>query len=328
MNRTGIEWVLNPDGSQGYSCNSKTGCVNHTPEGLCLGGDFPCYAYKLAHGRQSQRYLANDNIAPLLMRAGKRVYRLATEKGIVSKDEVLADPFYPRFWPGHLEQIRQHKKPAGIFLDDMSDWMGDYWPEEWTRQELQVMRDCPRHRFYTLTKQPQNLPKFSPFPPNCWVGITATNRTALVTAINNCQFFEASIKFASFEPLLGEIGDALQYITAFQWVIIGACTGTLNELKPLALKYPELSLMPYGVHDPELPFTRGKKWTLQPKTEWVQKIALACTKAHISLFLKDNLRPLLPNRMPFYDVYCWWSDDKTHQLCENRLRQEIPQEAK
>ena len=50
MNRTTIEWVKNPDGTQGYTWNPITGCLNGCPY---------CYARKLANGRLKQRYLAN-----------------------------------------------------------------------------------------------------------------------------------------------------------------------------------------------------------------------------------------------------------------------------
>lgn len=299
MSKTSIEWVRNPDGSQGYTLNSKTGCLNHTPEGLCLGGGFPCYAYKLANGRLKERYLANENIL-----FSNYIIRRTPWANMTAR-QTMADPFHPRFWPERLEEPYKVKKPMGIFLDDMSDWMGDYWPEEWTRQELQMMKDNPQHRIYTLTKQAQKLSQWSPFPPNCWVGVTVTRSTLnpdtdmFDKAMNGLSAIEAKIKYISFEPLLDwefeagchDLADFLSDVV--NGVIIGACTGTLTDLKPLALKYPELTLMPYGVGDPELPFTRGKKWTLQPKIEWVEKIARACDKAGVKVFLKDNLSPLI-----------------------------------
>lgn len=331
MYNTAIEWVLNPDGTQGFALNPLTGCRNVTPEGLCKGGGFPCYAWKLANGRLKSLYLANVNYPEW--------------------EKYQRVPFYPRFWNERLKELTKRNdmlwadefertrarpkntKPIGIFLCDMGDLFGIDVPQIWTAKILdEVWGNKGYDRIYTLTKQASRLPEFSPFPENCFVGVTATNTKMFVDAMNALIHVKAKVIYLSLEPLLEwDIKpDILEKdLTAQQldWLIIGACTGTLNELKPLALKYPELSLIPYGVHDPELPFTRGKKWTLQPKIEWVQKIALACTKAHISLFLKDNLRPLLPHRMPFYDMVSYWSDDKTHQLYEHRLRQELPQEA-
>lgn len=260
MNKTLIPWVKNPDGSQGYTLNSKTGCLNHTPEGLCLGGLFPCYAHRLANGRLKSLYLANTNWAP-------------PKPEFLKTLSVVYNPFYPRFWPERLAepchlgkgQFGLATRPRGIFLDDMSDWMGDYWPREWTEQELQMMRDCPQHRIYTLTKQAQNLIKFSPFPDNCWVGVTVTNEgitypDMMEEACRALAEIKATVKYLSFEPLLSSIYKLdLLKIWGINWVIIGAQT------KPY--KPPEIS--------------------------WVEEIVRACGKAGVPVFLKNNLKPLL-----------------------------------
>jgi protein gp37 len=243
---------------------------------MCLGGIFPCYAHGLAHGRLKHLYLGNPKCA------GYDADRLSGRQKI----DMLEDPFYPRWWPSRLEQIRKCKRPVGIFLDDMSDWMGDYWPEEWTEAELQVMRDCRQHRFYTLTKQPQNLIKFSPFPPNCWVGVTATDGGSYTRALRGLAHVDATIKFISFEPLLADpvmLGFGIDK-PPFHWAIIGALTGSIEDIKKACLAHPNLQLRPYG-----------KKWSLQPKLEWVEEIVRAADKAGVAVFLKDNLKPLLKN---------------------------------
>jgi len=302
MGKTQIEWVKNPDGSQGFTLNSKTGCTNHTPEGLCLGGLFPCYADKLANGRLKPLYVANKNVAPDSERE-----HWHTAVGDI--DIRKLDPFYPRFWEEKLKQPYQRKKPAGIFLDDMSDWMLDCWPREWTMAELQMMRDNPQHRIYTLTKQPQNLIKFSPFPDNCWVGVTATNANFAVAACYGLQDIEAKVKFLSIEPLLAWVlsSQGAAYPALYQelvdagisWLIIGACTGSLPEMVRLVDSYPceTLSIMRYG-----------NKYTAQPPIQWLREIVEAATKTHIPIFEKDNLSPLLE------------ADSKLHGL-----RQEMPE---
>lgn len=270
---TNIEWVQNDKGERGITKNSKTGCLNHV-DGLCLGGSFPCYAHRTAFGRVKFKYLANRRI----------VYPYD-----FAPNYLFDDPFYPRRWPERLDKIRRIRKPTGIFLDDMSDWMAPYWPEEWTRAELQTMRDCPQHRFYTLTKQPQELPKWSPFPDNCWVGATVTNNDLYRKAMYGLYKSEAKIKFISFEPLLENI-SALNTLDFVDWLIIGACTGTKTEMEALIQRYPELTLMQYG-----------KRWTAQPRIEWMQEIMEAADKAGIPVFLKDNLKPLsIKNKQLFY----------------------------
>lgn len=293
MNRTKIEWVRNPDGTQGYTWNPITGCLNHI-DGMCKGGGFPCYAYKLAHGRLKERYLANTNVA----------YQGSFHD--LAASPILLDPFYPRFWPERLNELLDTYRnggriPRGVFSCDMSDLFGIDVPEIWTRNILEAIDQCQDWRFYLLTKQPQNLPKWSPFPDNCWVGVTATKWLQMSDAIGYLSTTEAKVKFISFEPLLERMElDMMQKMLlpmAAHWLIIGAQT---KPYKP-------------------------------PKIEWVQEIVGAADKAGIAVFLKDNLSPLLESEldnkflikdMPYLKFHRWGKNkfDVETQI----LRQEFP----
>jgi protein gp37 len=291
MNRTKIEWVKNPDGTQGYTWNPITGCLNHV-NGMCKGGNFPCYAYRLAQGRLFQRYISNGNTAPVF----------SDGKGISTEMPDTFDPFYPRFWPERLSEpitkysewgrdrvIKHRQSQKGIFVCDMSDLFGIGIPEEWTREVLNTIRLSPEHRFYLLTKQPQHLPKWSPFPENCWVGVTATDGHRFVDALNNLIHVKASVQFISLEPLLNWhipswlVETNLKSQPEIKWLIIGAQT---KPYKP-------------------------------PKIEWVQEIVEAADRAGVKVFLKDNLRPLLKHEFPFVNY-------RSMTQPEGELRQELP----
>ena len=279
MNKTLIEWVRNPDGSQGYTWNPVTGCLNHK-NGLCKGGGFPCYAYRLANGRLRQRYLAN--------------HEWTTEVTIHDKPALL-DPFYPRFWPERLNepyhlgggQFGMATIPKGIFVCDMGELFGDWVRREWQEDIFQVINNCPQHRFYLLTKQPQNLILWSPFPENCWVGVTACNARAAFEADSYLANIKARVKYVSLEPLLKSVEFPAGVLACLarhnDWLIIGAMTGRRSELVQLSSRYPDLTLMPWG-----------RIWTLQPKREWVAEIVNTADKAHVKVFLKNNLKPLFP----------------------------------
>ena len=252
MNKTNIEWVKNPDGTQGYTWNPITGCLN--------GCEY-CYARKLANGRLKERYLANKNAAP----AKGNV--LLPNLGFVEMN-----PFYPRFWPERLKELNPTgvalmvpwSKDRGIFICDMSDLFGIGIPEDWTQQVLAEIKQYSWHRFYLLTKQPQNLIKFSPFPDNCWVGVSCSDEIMLTKAYSPLKAIQAKVKYISFEPLLNsdmsvvDLEWTLRDI-GISWVIIGAQT---KPYKP-------------------------------PKIEWVEEITEVCGKAGVPVFLKDNLKPLL-----------------------------------
>ena len=237
MNKTKIEWVKNPDGTQGYTFNPITGCLN---------GCKYCYARKLANGRLKLKYLRNFEIA------------LPHENPKVA----FNDPFYPRFWPERFKDLAGigNKAPRGIFVCDMSDLFGIGVPEKWTRHVLEAIGNQTRHRFYLLTKQPLNLAKWSPFPDNCWVGVSIeSSKYCYDKGIGEAiEQVRATVKYMSIEPMLGPVtGSIPPYV---DWVIIGAQT------KP----------------------------TILPKQEWVEEVIEAADREGVKIFLKNNLKPLFP----------------------------------
>ena len=258
MNRTGIEWVRNPDGSQGHSWNPITGCLDSCTY---------CFARKLAHGRLRAKYLANDNLP---------------SDDEPNHKEHLANPFYPRFWPERLMELprakswdyeggrtrairRRDTSSKGIFVGNMCEFFGDWVPASWQKEVFKVIKANPQHRFYFLTKQPQNVPKLSPFPDNCWIGVTVCdNRMATNAWKTYFDKFSARVKFISFEPLLEDLGGFNEMIIPkADWIIIGSQTKPYNP----------------------------------PKPEWVQDIVETAHRAGKPLFLKDNLKPLLGNNL-------------------------------
>ena len=187
------------------------------------------------------------------------------------------DPFYPRLWPDRVTEILRghqhqswHKYPGrGIFVCSMGDLFGQGVPKLWTHQVLdtiRIMQGGNQHwyptddRFYLLTKQPQNLGYWSPFPDNCWVGASVTNAQEQSDAYVGLGGIKAAVKYLSYEPLLSNVVMESQFLedAGITWLIIGAQT------KP----------------------------TVQPDIGWVKEIVAAADAARIPVFLKDSLRPL------------------------------------
>lgn len=199
-----------------------------------------------------------------------------------------------RFDRKALDQLAEIKKPSRIFVGSTIELFGDWIKWWWLKTTLDFCLLYPQHTFIFLTKQPQNLIKWSPFPDNCWIGVSCTSMEMLNKAINFLPFISSEVKFVSFEPLLlwecpnSELDFVFQD-SSINWVIIGQQT-------------------PYS------PKTA-------PKIEWVTEIVEACDKAKIPVFLKGNLTKVLSTDRPFYKPLplSGWDDNFSWEL-----RQEYP----
>lgn len=242
LSPTGIEYG-------DYAWNFASGCGNNI-DGKCKGGGFNCWAYSI-----TQRFGGH-----------------------------YPNGFKPTVYPEALCSPLHLKKPSRILCAFMGDLFGDWFNPDEKIQALMpsrkasiqmslkgwiytTIKQCPQHTFIFLTKQPQNLIKFSPFPDNCWVGGTVTNNDLWRRVIYWLGYLtQARVKFISFEPLLERIClpplpfTMINGTRLIDWVIIGAQT---KPYKP-------------------------------PKWEWVSEIIEACIKANIPYFLKNNLEPIVP----------------------------------
>ncbi len=160
-----------------------------------------------------------------------------------------------------IADIQSIKKPSRIFVGSTMELFWD-WPEIWMRDTFTIIRQFPQHTFIFLTKQPEELLRWSPFPSNCHIGVSVTNQEMHNRAIACLSGIKASVKFISYEPLLNEVKlDGAYDLSELQWVIIGQQTPV-------------------------------RKSTM-PKIEWIRDIVDACDKARIPVFLKNNLRDFI-----------------------------------
>lgn len=139
----------------------------------------------------------------------------------------------------------------------------------WNDDIFRICRCHPDVTFIFLTKVPERLPLWSPYPDNCWVGASCTNQWQFTVAADYLAGVKALVKFISFEPLLGQIdygGTCWQEfsMSGINWVIIGQQTPT-------------------------------RKLTA-PKIEWIRDIVQAADMCGIPVFLKNNLADsVIPN---------------------------------
>lgn len=176
-------------------------------------------------------------------------------------------PFYKRFgWKTepHLklevfEQARRRRKPTRYFLCSTHDLFGPWIPKEWIKAVLSTVDTLRQHTFLLLTKYPMRIHKQwrVQLPRNLWLGTTITDQEAMLQC---CPIGTsgATVRFISFEPLLGSVIIPDQFWADIDWIIIGALT---------------------------LPGGR----TRQPEPEWVDSLIWQADRHKIPVFMKDNL---------------------------------------
>ena len=163
--------------------------------------------------------------------------------------------------------VHSLRNPSRIFVGSTIDLFHEKTSGAFPRI-LKHVRHSPWHTYIFLTKCPENLHQFSPFPDNCWVGVSAVDSQMLNTALTGLDNVVATTRFISFEPLF----ERMKYLSwleySVDWVIIGQRTPC------------------------------SKKWMV--KLDWIQEIVEAADKLKIPVYLKDNLLPAFKAQFPGY----------------------------
>jgi len=147
-------------------------------------------------------------------------------------------------------------KGSKTFVGSTIELFGEWVKPEWLELIFDYCESASAHTFIFLTKQPQNLIKWSPFPDNCWVLVSATNQTQYNAGIVGLSAIKAKIKGFSIEPLLGEIYLEGAYdLSEMDWLIIG------SQTQP----------------------------TRHPRRECVERILSGAEEANIPVFIKEPL---------------------------------------
>jgi protein gp37 len=243
MNKTRIEWT-------DYTWNPITGCWGPGGTAEKPNRCAYCYAWKI-----NARF------------AGGRIL-----SGNMAGHEHL-DPFAPTFHTERLSQPSKVKKPSRIFVGSMTDLFGDWVPDEWIEAVInRVQRaDYSHHTYQFLTKNPKRLQEFNPWPANCWVGTTVTNQADADERLPWLLQVDASVRFVSHEPLLGQM-DVRHYLCAESNPCSGGCESAICE----SLQWAIIGAMT-GLG------------AIRSDVDWVMNLAEQYQSAGIPIFLKDNL---------------------------------------
>ncbi len=158
-------------------------------------------------------------------------------------------------WTGKINLIRQSldiplkwKKPRKIFVNSMSDLFQDGVPPAFIAEVWQTMLAADRHVYQILTKRPDNMRQIVESlglkaAPHIWLGTSVENKH-YAERVSILRTVPATIRFVSFEPLLGPVGPV--DLSDIHWAIIGGESGPgsrpieqawVDEIKAQSGKY-------------------------------------------------------------------------------------------
>jgi len=169
--------------------NPVTGCTKVSD------GCANCYAYTMANR---------------LQKMGNYKYRNGFR--LTLHEECLSEPLS---W----------KKPSLIFVNSMSDLFHEEIPVEFVKAVFSVMNKANWHTFQVLTKRAERLSELTSelvWSDNIWQGVTVENEKNKFR-IDYLRRIPASVKFISFEPLIGDVGQV--NLEGIDWAIVGGESG-------------------------------------------------------------------------------------------------------
>lgn len=193
MTETNIEWT-------DATWNPVAGCS------VLTAGCTNCYAMRMAARLEAMGVEKYDG---LTRKSGGR----AKWTGKISLD--WASLSTPRRW----------KKPRRVFVNSMSDLFHADVPAEFIAAVWEVMADTPQHTYQILTKRPDRMKEIVPDLkklPNVWLG-TSVEDNRVIGRIDDLRIVPATIRFISFEPLIGSVIGA--NLSDIHWVIVGGESG-------------------------------------------------------------------------------------------------------
>jgi len=190
-----IEWT-------DVTWNPVAGCSVHS------AGCTNCYAMNMAHRLNAMGLAKYKNVTEKVN--GRPIWT-----GAVNEDWAV------------LERPKKWKKPRKIFVNSMSDLFHENVSDHFIQIVWRVMADTPQHKYQILTKRPESAHRLFHEGviselPNVWFGVSVENR-ASVHRINYLKDVPAAVRFISFEPLIGPVGDIA--MTDIHWAIVGGESG-------------------------------------------------------------------------------------------------------
>jgi protein gp37 len=131
--------------------------------------------------------------------------------------------------PERLIQPLSWRQPRRIFVNSMSDLFHKEIPRSFIDSVFDTMEAADWHTFQVLTKRSSLMTRYlrnrygtDKAPPHVWLGVSVEDEknTVRLKHLNDAQ---ASVRFVSFEPLLGSVGKI--DLKGIDWAIVGGESG-------------------------------------------------------------------------------------------------------
>lgn len=132
--------------------------------------------------------------------------------------------------PERLKQPLAWRQPKRIFVNSMSDLFHKDVPTTFIDSVFETMEAAHWHTFQVLTKRSSLLVRYlrkrygekDAAPPHIWLGVSVEDEKNAIR-IKHLRSARATVRFVSFEPLLGPVGKI--DLTGIHWAIVGGESG-------------------------------------------------------------------------------------------------------
>jgi len=131
--------------------------------------------------------------------------------------------------PERLKQPLSWRQPRRIFVNSMSDLFHKEVPRPFIDSIFDTMEAADWHTFQVLTKRSSLMVRYlrnrygaSKAPSHIWLGVSVEDAKNVVR-LRHLGVARASVKFVSFEPLLGPVGKV--DLEGIDWAIVGGESG-------------------------------------------------------------------------------------------------------
>lgn len=196
--------------------------------------------------------------------------------------------------PERLKQPLQWKQPRRIFVNSMSDLFHKEVPTSFIDSVFDTMEAGHWHTYQVLTKRSSLMMRYlrnrygsGRAPSHIWLGVSVEDKKNTVR-INHLRNAPASVKFISFEPLIGSVGRI--DLQGIDWAIVGGESGPRSRpmLEEWAIEIRDqckaakvaFFFKQWGGVRPKSGgrLLRGREWNQYPRKDKVRRIVLSAAE--------------------------------------------------